>query len=406
MEPQVDTVVIGAGQAGLSVSHELEARGVEHVVLERSRVASAWRGRWDSFTLVTPNWTLDLPGAPYAGDEPEGFAPRDEIVAYLEAYAGGLAAEIREGVTVRSLGAGARGFRLETDQGPLDAARVVVTTGAFQRPHVPPIAGAFPADLRVIDATSYRGPDSVPEGRVLVVGSGQTGVQIVEDLHLAGREVVLSCGKAPWVPRRVEGTDTVTWLARTPFLDQPVGTLPSPLGRLAANFQATGRDGGHDLNFRVLQTMPGVTLAGRLTGVDGGRVRFADDLAESVAFGDARYGDVAALIRTTLGAEAPTMPTPEPFTASPPTDVDLASIAAVVFTSGFRADYTHWVHFDVFDGMGLPVVDEALRTAVPGLYFCGVHFLRTRRSALLFGVGGDAALLAGTIAADLADGPG
>lgn len=393
-------VVIGAGQAGLAVSHELGALGIEHVVLEADRVAHAWRGRWDSFTLVTPNWTLRLPGLGYDGADPEGHVHRDEIVAFLEDYAEQQAGPIREGVSVSALQPGtATRFRLETDDGPLDADTVIVCTGAFQQPHVPMVADAFPSGVEVMAATSYRRPDELPDGRVLVVGSGQTGIQLSEELHLAGRDVVLACGRAPWMPRRADGLDLVTWLERTTFFDQQLSQLPSPAARLLANVQASGAQGGHDLHYRVLHDL-GVTLVGRLSGVSDGRAQFADDLAESVAFGDARYADLCALLRQQLGSDAPELPEPEPFVADPPLEVDLEGFGAVIFTAGFRPDYTRWVEFPVFDDLGFPVTDEDLRTAVPGLYFCGVHFLRNRRSSLLWGVGDDARVVAETIARD------
>jgi putative flavoprotein involved in K+ transport len=395
------TVVIGGGQAGLAVSRELRLAGVPHVVLERAATAQAWRDRWDSFTLVTPNWTLDLPGSPYAGDDPEGHVGRDEIVAYLEDYAVGHAGEIRQGVEVRELGAGhPRRFRLDTNQGPMDADAVVVCTGAYQRPHRPAFTQALPTGLLVIDATEYTNPGNLPDGEVLVVGSGQTGVQLAEELHLAGRGVTLSCGRAPWAPRRLGDLDTVTWLVRAGFYDQPPSVLPNPAARLIANVQMTGADGGHDLHVRVLQRM-GVRLAGRLAGVTGHRAEFADDLADSVAFGDARYADMRALLLKMFGTEpalAAGLPDPPPFRCEPVREVDLRGYGAVVLTTGFRPDYTRWVLFPVFDPDGFPIVRDDLSTDVPGLFFCGVHFLRTRRSSLLFGVGDDAALLARTIA--------
>jgi putative flavoprotein involved in K+ transport len=394
-------VVIGGGQAGLAVSRELGKQSVEHVVLEASRVASSWRRRWDSFTLVTPNWTMDLPGAPYDGRDPEGHVHRDEIVAYLEKYVAEHAGPIREGVRVEALTPGSsQGFRLETSDGPIDTDTVVVCTGAYQKPYRPPVAADVPASVLVIDAEDYANPSSVPDGTVLIVGSGQTGVQLAEELHLAGREVVLSCGRAPWVPRRLGDRDIVTWVQGTPFLDQPVASLPSPAARFVSNFQTTGARGGHDLHYRVLQGM-GVRLVGRLAGISGGKALFADDLADSVAFGDARYVEVRNLLTATYGSELPEMPDPEPFTADAPTEIDLGNVGAVVFTSGFRPDYTRWVHAPVFDEMGFPVVDADLSTTVPGLYFCGVHFLRKRRSSLLFGVGEDANILAATIAGRL-----
>jgi putative flavoprotein involved in K+ transport len=398
----VTTVVIGAGQAGLAVSHGLRKSGIEHVVLERDRVARSWRNRWDSFTLVTPNWTLGLPGAEYDGDDPEGHVHRDEIVAYLQGYADRCSGPVQEGVAVSAIEPGtSTRFRLDTSDGDVSAETVVVCTGAFQRPHLPIVAQAFSSSVEVITSTSYRRPEDLPDGRVLVVGSGQTGVQLSEELHLAGRDVVLACGRAPWVQRRAGGLDLVTWLERTTFFDQPLSALPSPVARLFANVQATGARGGHDLHYRVLQRL-GVTLTGRLSGVSDGRALFADDLAQSVAFGDARYEDLRTLLREQLGDGAPWLPDPEPFRADPPREVDLRGFGAVIFTAGFRPDYTSWVKVPVFDDLGFPVVGEGLRTAVPGLYFCGVHFLRNRRSSLLWGVGDDAQIVVESIAHEAA----
>ena len=181
-------VVIGAGSAGLSVSSELRLLGVEHVVLERHRVGQAWRDRWDSFTLVTPNWTLDLPGSPYAGRDPEGHVPRDEIVSYLEDYGANHAGTIREGISVQSLDPGrSKRFRLDTSGGPIETNTVVICSGAYQRPHRPAIAAGFPSDVAVLDSTQYRNPSALPGGKVLIVGSGQTGVQLAEELFLSGR---------------------------------------------------------------------------------------------------------------------------------------------------------------------------------------------------------------------------
>jgi putative flavoprotein involved in K+ transport len=400
-------VVIGGGQAGLAVSHELSALEVEHVVLERMRVAETWRGRWDSFCLVTPNWTMSLPGSPYIGPDPEGFVPRDDIVSYLEAYAASFAAPVREGVGVESLEPGPTGgFLLRTTEGELRTDVVVVCSGAYQRPHRPAIAGAFPTGVLVIDAEQYRNPDSLPAGRALIVGGGQTGCQIAEELQETGREVALACGRAPWAPRRFGGRDVVSWISETDYLDTPLGSLPSPAARLTANLQATGRGGGHDLHYRTLQAM-GVQLLGRLVAVDGSHAHFADDLAESVAFGDARYADLRNLLRDQLpgkGFPVPELPHPPPFRADPPCQLDLGDFGVAIFTSGFRPDYTRWVRFPAFDELGFPLTYNGASTVVPGLFFCGVHFLRTRRSSLLFGVGNDATLVARSVAGRLARG--
>jgi len=390
-------VIVGGGQAGLAVSHELTEAGVDHVVLERGRIGNTWRGRWDSFCLVTPNWTMDLPGFPYDGDDPQGFVPRDDIVAYLERYAASFQPPVKTGVAVERLDAHAGGgFLLQTSAGEIRARHVVLATGAYQRPHRPALASAFPSRLLIIDAEDYKHPNALPAGRVLVVGSGQTGCQLAEDLHLAGRDVSLACGRAPWGPRRLAGLDLVDWLQRTDWFDFPLSALPTPLARLAANIQFTGRDGGHDLNYRVLQAM-GIPLSGHLQALDGDKARFAPDLADSVAFGDQRYAEICKLLREQLpaaGFDVPELPVPPPFLAEPPLEVDLDSFGTVIFTAGFRPDYARWVHLPAFDQWGFPLTADGASTVVPGLYFVGVHFLRTRRSSLLFGVGEDAALVA------------
>jgi len=391
----LSVVVIGAGQAGLAVSHELTNRGIDHVVLERARVAQAWRDRWDSFTLVTPNWTMDLPGSRYAGDDPEGHVPRAEIVAYLEQYAATVAAPIRVGVRVHSLRPGAGGFRLATSDGDLTARTVVVCTGAYQRPNRPAASAAMPAGVLAMTATSYRNPGDVPPGKVLVIGSGQTGCQLTEELQLAGREVFLSCGRAPWAPRRLDGTDIATWLAKTSFFDLPLSALPSPDARLIANVQLTGAGGGHDLHYRTLQAL-GVPLLGHLSRIDGTRAAFTDDLAQCVAFGDARWADMRQLLTielTAQGIEVPELPVPAPFRYQPRVHLDLREFGAVIFTAGFRPDYG-WIHAPVTDDAGFPLTSDGASTVLPGLYFCGVHFLRTRRSSLLFGVADDARAVA------------
>lgn len=393
MAERFDVVVIGGGQAGLAVSHELSQRGIEHVVLEKRRIAQTWRDRWDSFCLVTPNWTVRLPGGEYAGDDPDGFMPRDEIVGHLEAYAARFAAPVREEVEVTSLSSG---FRLLTSEGEVLAGSVVVCSGAYQRPHRPAGAGTLPSSLLAIDAEDFRNPAALPPGKVLVVGSGQTGCQLAEELVEAGRDVVLACGRAPWGPRRFGGRDLVAWMCDTPFMEMTLADLPSPLARLIANVQATGHGGGHDLNYRTLQAA-GVTLTGHFLGASGGRLNFAEDLAASVAFGDARYDDIRGLIAKHCPT-APPLPDPPPFRAEAPESIELEGLGAVIFTSGFRPDYRSWIHFDAFDEWGFPLAKDGASTVVPGLYFCGVHFLRTRKSSLLMGVGEDAAVVAGTIA--------
>jgi putative flavoprotein involved in K+ transport len=404
---RIDTVVVGGGQAGLVVSHELSRAGVDHVVLERGRIGEMWRGRWDSFCLVTPNWTVQLPRHPYDGQDPDGFMLRDEIVAYLERYAAAVEAPVREGVDVISLQPGPdSGFHLETSAGPLAAQIVILATGGYQRPHRPAGAATLPADLLQIDVEDYRSPADLPPGPVLVVGSGQSGCQIAEELHKAGREVFLACGKAPWAPRRLGDHDIVWWVVETGFVNQPVGALPSPAARLGANVLTSGQGRGHDLHLRTLQRT-GVTLLGHFLGAEGGRARFAPDLAESVAWGDARYGDLMNLVRKTAaerGLPQPDIPEPEPFTTEAAEEVNLDGFGALIFAGGFRPNFESWVRCaGAFDEFGFPIQKDGASTVVGGLYFVGVHFMRTRKSATFLGVGEDAAIVARSIAATQAE---
>src|SRR5712692_10062202 len=268
-----EVVIVGAGQAGLCLSHELTSVHIDHIFLERGKVGQSWRIRWDSFCLVLPNWTLRLPGRPYDGPEPNAFMPRDDLVHYLEAYAQSFQAPIREGINVNSLQSGPDGgFLLITSAGDLRAREVVLASGAYQKPHRPPGVEDLSKLMPVLDAESYTNPKALPAGRVLVVGSGQSGCQIAEDLSLTGRDVYLSCGKAPWLPRRVGGREIVEWLVDAGFFDKGMETLPGPRSRLNANIQLSGRDGGHDLNFRTLQSM-GVKLVGHFLGVHDGQAR-------------------------------------------------------------------------------------------------------------------------------------
>jgi putative flavoprotein involved in K+ transport len=296
--------------------------------------------------------------------------------------------------------AGDDGFRLTTSEGQLQATSVVLATGAYQRPHRPPAAATLPRDLLQFDVDHYRQPGDLPPGRVLVVGCGQSGSQIAEELREAGREVFLSCGRAAWVPRRLGGHDMFWWALETGFMDAPVTSLPNPEARLFANLIATGHGGGHDLHQRTLRRQ-GVTLLGRFLGAEGHTATFAPDLAQSMAWGDERYGQLMDLVRKLVaerGLPAPDIAEPEPFDGEAPERLDLRGFGAVIFAGGFRPDYTSWLRFpDAFDALGFPLHEDGASTAVPDLYFVGVHFLRKRKSSLLVGVGEDAAIVAGKI---------
>jgi putative flavoprotein involved in K+ transport len=397
MERSVNVAIIGGGQAGLATSWYLTQAKVDHVVLESGRVAETWRSRrWDSFCLVTPNQFIHLPGAKYDGPDPDGFLPLAELVDYFQSWADSFDAPVEENSTVTKLEADRGGFLLTLASGTIRARTVVVATGAYQQPYRPAAAESLPQDVVQLLAEEFTNPAAVPPGAVLVVGSGQTGCQLAEELHDSGRKVFLACGRCIWVPRRMEGHDAVWWMADSGYMDRTPDKLPSPEARLLGNPQATGHDGGRDLNYRVLHDQ-GVELLGRYAGAEGSKLQFGDDLAASVDFGDARLTDFLKFVEASCAAKgtiAPSYEMPAPMRIKTRMELDIVHdrIGTVIWTSGYRPDYG-WVKFPVFDGMGFPQQVDG-RSTVPGLYFMGVHWMRKNKSPILYGVGEDAEVVA------------
>jgi len=405
MSESVAVAIVGGGQAGLAVSYLLKARGIEHVVLEKNRIGHAWRmERWDNFCLVTPNWQCDLPGFPYAGSDPDGFMVKDEIVAYLEAYAAAFDPPIREGTAVTRLASADRGFVLETATGELRADHVVVATGGYHRTTLPRLAERFAPDVVQLHSSAYKNAQALPPGDVLVVGSGQSGAQIAEDLHLAGRRVHLCTGSAPRTARFYRGRDVVAWLDRLGYYTLTVDAHPLKEGvRENANHYVTGRDGGRDIDLRAF-ARDGMQLYGRLTGVEGTQLAFGDDLAANLDRADA----VAESIKDTIdafiaqaGIDAPEEARYQPvWTPGEPVralDYRAAGIAAVVWCIGYGSDY-RWIEVPVFDGRGYPRHRRGV-TSEPGLYFIGLPWLYTWGSGRFSGVARDAAYLVDAIEA-------
>ena len=398
MERAVDVAIIGAGQAGLATSWHLSHAKVDHVVLDAGRIAETWRTRrWDSFRLITPNWAIELPGTAYAGGDPDGFMPLAELIGFFESWAASFNPPVVGSTHVSQLEADpAGGFVLTVEGGHVRARTVVVASGGYQKAHRPPGAELLPAAVHQVLAEDYQNPAALPPGNVLIVGSGQTGCQLAEELHEAGRNVFLACGRCPWVPRRVDGRDIVWWFKESGYMDRTPDKLPSPAARLVGNPQTTGHDGGHDLNFRTLHAT-GVELLGRFLGAERSTLHFADDLAASVDFGDARWAEIRGYIdqlcaRTDI--PKPVYEIPAPMRIKTRTEIDLVreGISTVIWTSGYRPSYG-WVKFPIFDDMGFPVQVDG-RTTVPGLYFVGVHWMRKNKSAILYGVGEDAEIVA------------
>lgn len=403
MTESVDVAIIGAGQAGLATSWYLTQAGVEHVVLEGGRVAETWRTRrWDSFCLVTPNWSVNLPGGKYAGKDPDGYMPLAELIDYFQSWADSFDAPVEENTPVLSLDKNGDDFVLHLTDKTLHARAVVAATGAYQRAHKPAGAERLPTSLHQILAEDYRNPDALPAGAVLIVGSGQTGCQLAEELHESGRKVFLSCGRCPWGPRRLNGRDIVWWAAQSGFLDRPPDTLTGPAGRLVGNIVATGHGGGHDLHLRTLSAM-GVELLGHFQGASDSTINFADDLHASADFGDARLADLWKYIEKYCGATGRPIPDfdfPPPFRVDARAQLDLLKdrIASIIWCSGYRPDY-EWLKLPVFDDMGFPMQTDG-RASVPGLYFMGVHWMRKLKSSILFGVNEDAEVVTRQIIAE------
>lgn len=407
----VSVVVIGAGQAGLSVSWHLVQREVEHVVLERDRVASQWRSaRWDSFCLVTPNWQCQLPGWPYTGNDPDGFMVRDEIVSYLEGYAASFGPPIHEGVVAERLTrAGSGRLLLRTSAGDVTADDVIVATGGYQVPVVPPFAERLPASLTQVHSHDYRNPEQLPPGEVLVVGSGQSGAQIAEDLHLAGGRVHLCLGDAPRVARRYRGRDVVAWLEDIGYYRTTADQRNTDDGEVArANHYVTGRDGGRDIDLRAF-ARDGMRLYGLLEDVVAGELRFRQNLraglddADRVSEGikdsiDKHIADSGLL----APQEARYVPVWEPEQEPIRLVLEGSGITSVPWAIGFRADY-RWIELPVFDERGLPVHTRGA-TAEPGLLFLGLPWQWTWGSARFSGVGADAEHLVGLLAARVSQG--
>ncbi|HVY14599.1 MAG TPA: MSMEG_0569 family flavin-dependent oxidoreductase [Rhodopila sp.] len=404
-EPHYDVAVIGGSQAGLSMSYHLSEAGIDHVVFEKNSPGHAWRTqRWDNFCLVTPNWQCKLPGFPYPGDEPNGFMPRDEIVRYVEDYAARIEAPLRLGVGVQRLGATDAGFRLETSDGACTADAVVLAVGGYHQPNIPRLAERLPEGIVQIHSSGYRNSRQLPPGAVMVVGSGQSGCQIAEDLLLDGRDVHLVVGSAPRSPRAYRGRDATDWLYDLGQYDLPVER--HSLGekvRRRANHYMTGRGGGREIDLRRFATQ-GMTLYGRLLDLAGGRLRFGDDLRKNLDAADTSYDNICAVIDRYIddnGIAAPPghrcAPVWQPGATVTDLDPVAAGISAIVWATGFRSDWS-WVDLPIFDGAGYPTHTRGV-TSVPGIYVLGLPWLYTWGSGRFVGVGRDAAYLAERIQA-------
>lgn len=394
----VNTLIVGAGQAGLVMSGMLARAGHEHLLLEaRDRLGGGWQDRWDAFTIVTPNWVTSLPGQPYDGSEPDGFMGRDQIADRVARYADVVGAPVALGTRVeRVTPMNGRGLKVETSGGTIQARNVVVATGSYHTPRIPDVAGGLSPRVTQLHSHDYRNERQLPPGAVLVVGSGQTGVQLAEELHAAGRSVYLAVGHAGRLPRRYRGQDIFGWLASIATKGAEVGLglptadqLPDPRLKFAAQPQLSGAGGGHEMNLRQMSA-DGIRLGGRFLSADGERVAFAPDLGAQLAFADGFFDQqLRPLVEeyiTRTRVEAPQDDrVANTFEPDPVAALDLANagVSTVIWATGYGLDYG-WIDAPIFGDRGYPNQSRGV-TEVPGLYFLGLMWQSSLASATLVG---------------------
>lgn len=407
---RTDVIVIGAGQAGLATSYHLAQHAVEHVVLEEARPSESWRsGRWDSFCLVTPNWTVQLPGFAYQGPDPDGFMARDDLIAYFERYITSFYPPVRSGVAVTSVsGGGEDWFEIGAGESTYEARAVVVATGSYRRPRRLSLANNLPPRVFQVHSSEYKNPAQLPEGAALVVGTGQSGAQIAEELHESGRRLFVSVSSCPRVPRRYRGKDAVWWGKMGGLYERTVDSLKSPAEAWACHPVISGRNGGHDIYLRRL-AQEGVTLLGRVEAIDHNRLALAGDLKENLRKADEFAENILRQLDEAVAKMGMPLPEDQNFRGIGPSvpheddpirglDVRAAGITSVVWATGYAPDFS-FVRAPLFDASGRPVQRRGV-TSVPGLYFVGLEWLHTPKSGLLLGVGEDAEHIASVIAGE------
>lgn len=397
-------IIIGGGQAGLSISYYCQQHNIDHLVLEKNYVMHAWKEkRWDSFTLVTPNWQCLLPGHPYQGNDPHGFMKRDEIIDYLNAFEEKVKAPVLENTAViRTTHDGER-YRVETSNGQFSADHVVVASGSYQTPIIPRYAEKLPAHIQQLHSEQYKNPAQLGSGAVLVVGSGQSGAQIAEDLHLAGKKVILAVGDAPRCARFYRGRDVVAWLTDMKYYDLSVREHPLKEGvRDNTNHYVTGRDGGRDIDLRKF-AREGMELYGKLEDFDGTQLRFTPNLAKVLDSADKTYNGINDRIDQYIAANNIDAPPPSRYEPlwQPPQEretlsLENANITDVIWCIGFAPDY-RWLEVPVFNGRGYPAHQRGV-TPFPGLYFIGLPWLHTWGSGRFSGIDQDARYVVDVIA--------
>jgi putative flavoprotein involved in K+ transport len=397
---QTDTIIIGAGQAGLGLSYCLGRLGIEHVLLERGQVGERWRSeRWDSLRLLTPNWMSRLPGWSYRGNDPDGFMTAAEVATFLQQYASNSRAPVITGATVQSMRRAPEGYRVESSKGSWHARCVVIATGHCDVPFVPKMAQSLPTYIQQVTPTAYRNPNELPDGGVIVVGASASGVQLAEEIQRSGRQVMISVGRHTRLPRLYRERDIMRWLDQYGILeDDAVTASELDAARWQPSMQLVGRPERSNLDLRALSDL-GVQVVGRVAGIRGAVLQLDDNLAEAV---ESSHGRMERLLRRidvfadAVGAPAESWPARFALSQSPQA-IDLAAngIKTVVWATGFVRDYS-WLHVPVLDASG-ELMHAGGITPSPGLYVTGLRFLRRRDASFIGAVTGDATELAAEV---------
>ena len=409
MDEAKDVVVVGAGQAGLSVSYLLSQAGIDHMVLERGKIGESWRSqRWDSFHLNTPNWSNGLTGMEFHPEEPDRFSDYGKLIAYFENYASKFELPIRQKTAVNSLeGTATGGYVLKTENTTYHANAVVMAAGSMSRPKVPDVLKSLPDDILSLTAGSYRNSALLPDGAVLVVGSGQSGCQIVEDLLDAGRKVYLCASRVGRVPRVYRGREIFKWWREMNFFEVRVEELDDTSIQFAPQPQVSGTNGGHTVSLQSL-ARDGAVLLGRLRGVEGYLLELGDNLRECIEFANEKAWAFKQQIDDFIEQNGIVAEPPMPDLGEPAlpdlngsdgwTTLDLrkSGVSSVIWCTGFDADWS-WVHLDIFDDRGHPRHQAGI-TYSPGLYVIGFPWISKRKSGILYGVSEDAANIVNHIA--------
>jgi len=394
----VECIVVGAGHAGLAMSHCLAAHGTEHVVLERGEIANSWRTeRWDSLKLLTPNWLTRLPGCAYAGDDPDGYMTMPQVIDFIAGYARRSAAPVQTRTTVESVRADGERYRVVTDRGDWLARTVVLAGGACNVPAVPACAAGLPATIESVTPDRYRNPAQLDTGGVLVVGASATGLQLADEIRRSGREVTLAIGEHIRLPRVYRGRDIQYWMAQLGVLDERYDAVDDiTRARRVPSPQLIGSPARATLDINSLREA-GVRCVGRLVGIGNDRAQFSGSLASHCAMADLKMNRLIARIDEWIAHNAAGEPVPEPerfdatrIDARPElvAPLDGSTIATVVWATGYRADYS-WLHVPVLDRRGRLKHDGGV-VAAPGLYAMGLTFMRRRKSSFIHGAEDDA----------------